>query len=96
MLVYSFNPIISGLAHQAVNTVLSVTGRNVANIRQEFGANPLVCGPGSITIMKSDITNNDRDNLDLLASLLEQKMGEVDRDTINNFDILIDEICQQR
>ena len=93
-LVKSQNQVLSVLSHWAVNTVQSVTGLNVANIRQEFGLNPLLYGPTLFSVKKKDITEIDQNNMDLLGELLQQKHDEIDPDTILELDGLINNICQ--
>ena len=73
---------ISVLSHWAVKTQQSVTGCNVANIRQEFGLNPLQHGPTTFTVKKKEITETDQTNMDLLGELLQQRHEEVDPDTV--------------
>ena len=71
-----------------------ITGLNVANIRQEFGLNPLLYGPTLFSVKKKDITEIDQNNMDLLGELLQQKHDEIDPDTILELEGLINNICQ--
>ena len=50
--VMSMNPVISALSHWGVRTRLSTTGRNVANIREGFGVDPIKCKSNSLDVMK--------------------------------------------
>ena len=82
------------LSHWAVNNVQSVTGCNLANIRHEFGLNPLLCGPALFSVKKKDITDTEQSNMDLVMELLQQKHDELDPDTIIELEGLINNICQ--
>ena len=88
------NPIISSLAYWGVRTRKSTTGRNVANIREEFGLDPLKCSPGSIRIRQRDMPENGQENLELLERLFSIRAAEVEPDVVNELNILINDICE--
>ena len=92
--VASMNPIISALAYWGVRTRKSTTGRNVANIREEFGLDPLKCSPGSIRIRQRDMPVNGQENLELLERLFSIRAAEVEPDVVNELNILINDICE--
>ena len=94
-LVSSENPVLSVLSHWAVKTVQSVTGSNVAKIRQEFGRDPLLYGPTLFFVKKKDISENDKENIDLLKELFQQKQDELDPDMVLELEGLIDNICKK-
>ena len=61
-LVLSGNPVISALAYWGVRTRLSTTGRNVANIREEFMLDPFKCEPKDINVKKREIPEGGNEN----------------------------------
>ena len=89
------NPVISTLAFWATRTLQSTTGKNVANIRNDF-ADPLTCGSEKICIKRQDIPEGGYQQIDLLARLLVLRNEEMDPDILPEIDILIDNVCQER
>ena len=94
-LISSINPIISALAYWSVQTVQSVTGRNVANIRREFNVNPLKCKPWTVTVKKREVPEQGHANLELLQNLLEIRAAELEPDILAELNGLIDHVCVQ-
>ena len=86
---------ISALAYWGARTRLSTTGRNVANIREEFSVDPFNCSPNDITILKRDIPEYGEENLELLVRLFETKDAEMEPDIVSELSTLIDNICEQ-
>ena len=72
----------------------STTGSNIANIHQEFGQHPLLCEPTLFLVKKKETTEVDRQNLDLLEDLFQQKHDEGDPDTVIELEGLINQICE--
>ena len=91
----SMNPIISALSYWGVQTRLSTTGRNVANIREEFKINPLQCKPAALNVLKREIPEQMEDNIELLNSLLKIQAEEIEPDIITELNGLINAICEQ-
>ena len=89
----SENPVFSVLSHWAVKTVQSVTGSNLAKIRQEFGLDPLLHQPTLFFVKKKDISENDVENMDLLKDLFQQKQDELDPRVVSELEGLINDIC---
>ena len=92
-LVTSRNPVLSGLSYWGVRTRLSATGRNVANIWEEFKVNPLKCEPWDIIVPKIDIPDNCFPNIELLESLFNIRDTELEPDIVSNMNTLIDSVC---
>ena len=89
----SMNPVLSGLAYWGVRTRSSKTGRNVANIQNEFGLDPLKCESGKIKVQRRDIPENCFPNIELLETLFNIRSTEVEPDIVTNIDALIDTVC---
>ena len=89
------NPIISALAYWGVQTRMSTTGRNVANLREEFGKDPLKCKPSEINVKKREIPEQMEDNIELVHSLLEIRAHEVEPDIVTELNGLISAVCEQ-
>ena len=66
----------------------------MANIREEFGLDPLKCSPGSIRIRQRDMPENGQENLELLERLFSIRAAEVEPDVVNELNILINDICE--
>ena len=94
-LVFSMNPVISGLSYWGVRTRQSTTGRNVANMQNEFQVDPLNCLPWDIKVSKRDIPENYEQNLELLDNLLSTRATEYEPDIVSNLTMLIDMICAE-
>ena len=92
------NPIISALAYWGVRTRKSTTGRNVANIQEEFGVNPLdrFSSPGSISVRLRELPDNGQETLELLERLLQSRSTETEPDIVSELNQLIDNICEDR
>ena len=91
--VSSMNPVISALSYWGTRTRQSTTGRNVANMREEFGLNPLRCSPGSIRVKERDMPENGPETLELLERLFSIRAAEVEPDFVDEINALIDDIC---
>ena len=72
---------------------MSTTGKNVANMQDEFGLNPLKCSAQNIFVAKRDIPENGNLNLELLETLLSIRAAECEPDIVSNLDFLIDMVC---
>ena len=66
----SANPVISNLAKLSVNTVRSVTGRNIVKIRDEFQLDPLSVHKKQFHVSKVEIPEGGDKNIELLDYLL--------------------------
>ena len=98
VLVASMNPIVSALAYWGARTRQSTTGRNVANIQEEFGVNPLdrFSSPGSISVRLRELPDNGQETLELLERLLQSRSTETEPDIVSELNQLIDNICEDR
>ena len=92
-LVTSMNPILSGLSYWGVKTRLSATGRNVANIQNEFGVDPLKCNPWNIKTAKREIPDDGLLNIELLETPINIRAVEFEPDIVSDMDSLIDTVC---
>ena len=92
-LVYSKNPIISGLAYWGARTRLSTTGRNMANIRDEFLLEPIKCKPQDIIVKKRELPADGKENIELLMRLFESRAAEMEPDIVSELNELIDNVC---
>ena len=92
------NPIVSALSYWGARTRESTTGRNVANIRQEFGVNPLYrfCSPGSISVRQRELPDNGQETLDLLERLFQIRSIETEPEIVSEINQLIDDVCEER
>ena len=93
--VLNQNPVISALAYWGSRTRLSTTGRNVANLKEEFKVDPFNCSPEDISVMKREIPEYGNENMELLVRLFESKDAEMDPDVVSELTTLIDNICEQ-
>ena len=91
----SRNPIISALAYWGTQTRLSTTGRNVANMREEFSKDPLKCKTSDINVKKRDIPYQMEENIELLDSLLKIRANEMEPDIVTELNGLIWAVCEQ-
>ena len=94
-LVTSSNPVLSTLSHWAIKTVQSTTGLNVANIRHEFGLDPLLHGSTLFTVKRKQIPENHEEDLKLLADLLAQQLVEPEPNIVSELQTVIDNICKR-
>ena len=94
-LVYSMNPVISALSYWGVRTRQSTTGRNVANMQNEFQVDPLKCSSGDINVSKREIPDNCKQNIELLENLMSTRAAECEPDIVSNLTMLIDMICAE-
>ena len=93
VIVSSMNPVISALSYWGTRTRQSTTGRNVANMREEFGLNPLRCSPGSIRVKERDMPENGPETLELLERLFSIRAAEVEPDFVDEINALLNDIC---
>ena len=91
-LLSTVNPIISLLATLAVNSLQSTTGKNLANIKEEFGINPLITPRNQFVTKKASIPSEEHSNLMLLDEFLTRRENETD-DIIPEIDGLIHNLC---
>ena len=77
------NPVISGLAYWGTRTRQSSTGRNVANIREEFRVDPLKCFQGAIKVEPREIPEGGEETLELLYRLLSIRANKVEPDILD-------------
>ena len=66
----SDNEIIWQLAHLAVNSTRSVTGRNVRGMKEEFQLDPLTENKKQFFVTKAVIPENGKENIELLDHLI--------------------------
>ena len=86
------NPIICQIAHLAVNTTRSVTGKNVRNIRDEFKLDPLVENKRLFFVDKRVLPLNGLETIELLDYLLYLRDNETEDDTISELCELINDV----
>ena len=72
-----------------------MTGSNVANIKQEFKISPLNCNPKSLTVKKSELPEQGKENIELLETLLTIRAAEIEPDILTELDGLINNVCVQ-
>ena len=89
------NPVLSTLSHWATKTVQSVTGLNMANIRQEFGLDPLLHGPSLFTVKNKEIPENGNETLELIDNLLHQQLQETEPDIATELQAVINNLCER-
>ena len=82
-LLSSSNPAVCHLANLAVATNLSVTGRNVSRMREEFGRDPVTCHKREFVVDKCQMPEDGEETIELLERLLEQRSNEEDEDVLN-------------
>ena len=92
-LLSSPNPIICQIAHLAVNTTRSVTGKNVKNIRDEFQLDPLVENKRLFFVNKKVLPLNGQDTIELLDYLLYLRDNETEDDAISELQEVINNVC---
>ena len=92
VLVSSMNPVISGLAYWGTRTRQSSTGRNVANIRDEFRVDPMKCFQGAIKVVPREIPAGGEETLELLDRLLSIRANEVEPDIVDELTDLINDV----
>ena len=90
----SRNPVISALAYWGARARVSTTGRNVANIREEFMLDPFKCELKDIIVNKREIPEGGNENLELLERLFESRATEMEPDLVSELNVLIDNICE--
>ena len=92
-LITSDNPIISQLASLSINSVRSVTGKNVINIRNEFGLDPITVNKRNFSVSKRCIPDYGFENLELLDYLLYLRSNETEDEIKDELNELIIDIC---
>ena len=92
-LTTSANPVINSLAQLSVNTVRSVTGRNIANIRDEFDLDPLSVHKKQFHVKKVDIPEGGDENIELLDYLLYLRNNETEEEIVCELNELIANVC---
>ena len=92
-LIKSDNMIICQLAHLAVNSTRSVTGRNVMEMREEFQLDPLTVNKKQFSVKKAVIPENGKENLELLDHLIFIRNSETEEEIISEVDDLIASVC---
>ena len=92
-LVTSDNQIIRQLAHLAVGSTRSTTGRNIREIRDEFGLDPLTTSKKHFFVKKAEVPEHGQDNIELLDHLLYIRNSETEEDIIAEVDDLISSVC---
>ena len=92
-LTSSSNPVIWQLANLAVTTVRSTTGRNVSDIREEYGLDPLVTNKRHFFSRQADVPEGNEENIELLDYLLYFRSKENDADIVSELNDIIFDIC---
>ena len=95
-LLSSSDPAVCHLANLAVATNLSVTGRNVIRMWEEFGRDPVTCHKREFVVEKCEMPEGGEESIELLDRLLEQRSNETDQDVINELNQLITNVCTRR
>ena len=95
-LLSSSNPAVCHLANLAVATNLSVTGRNVIRMWEEFGRDPVTCHKREFVVEKCEMPEGGEETIELLDRLLEQRSNETDEDVLNELNQLITNVCTRR
>ena len=74
------------------------TGRNVANLQEEFGINPLnkSCSPTSLTVSQREMPENGPEIIELLERLFWMRASETEPDVLAEINQLIDDTCNGR
>ena len=85
---------MSALSYWTTNTVQSVTGLNMTNIRQEFGLDPLQNVPSMFIVKCKDIPGTGNETLELLDNLLQQQLQETDPDIVTELQTVINNLCK--
>ena len=74
---------------------LSTTGKNVANIEEEFKINPIKCKSEDIRVTKREIPEYGAENMELLERLFNSRAAEIEPNLISELNELIDNICEE-
>ena len=85
----SDNPIISQLASLSVNSVRSVTGKNISNMREEFGLDPVTVNKKKFSVHKTAIPEHGNCNIELLDYLLYLRSNETEEEILDELNELI-------
>ena len=88
-LMNSENPVIWKLTRLSVNNVGSVTGRNVAKMKQEFQLDPLEVNKKLFFVKKAELPEHGEENIELLDYLLYLRNSETEEDIISELSELI-------
>ena len=98
VLVSSMNPVISALSYWGARTRCSTTGRNVANLQEEFSVYPLAktCSPTSLSVSPREMPENGQEIIELLERLFSIKASETEPDVVAEISQLIDDTCNGR
>ena len=89
----SDNLIISQLASLSINSVRSVTGKNVSNITNEFGLDHVTVNKRKFSVSKRCIPDYGFENLELLDYLLYLRSNETEDEIKDELNELIIDIC---
>ena len=92
-LMQSDNPVIWKLTRLAVNTVGSVTGRNVSKMKEEFGLDPLKVNKKLFVVKKAEIPEHGEENIELLDYLLYLRNNETEEEIVFELNELIFNVC---
>ena len=92
-LLNSANPVISQLASLSVNSTRSVTGRNVKNMRDEFGLDPLSVNKRQFVVKKVVIPENGVETIELLDFLLYLRSNETEEEIVDELNDVIFNVC---
>ena len=91
-LMTSDNPIISQLASLSVNSVRSVTGKNICNMREEFGLDPVTINKKKFSVLKTAIPEHGHSNIELLDYLLYLRSNETEEEILDELNELISNV----
>ena len=92
-LLNSANPVISQLASLSVNSTRSVTGRNVKNMRDEFGLDPLSVNKRQFVVKKVVIPEDGDETIELLDFLLYLRSNETEEEIVDELNDVIFNVC---
>ena len=92
-LLSSRNPVIWKLASLAVSSTRSVTGKNVCNISDEFGLDPLTVNQKRFSVKITEIPDNGMENIELLDYLLWMRNSETEEDILAELNSVITNVC---
>ena len=89
----SSNSVIGNLAQLSVNTVRSVTGRNIIKMKEEFNLDPLTVHKKQFHVKKVEIPEGGDGTIELLDYLLYIRGNETEEDIVSELNELISNVC---
>ena len=70
-----------------------MTGKNVCNISDEFGLDPLTVNQKRFSVKITEIPDNGMENIELLDYLLWMRNSETEEDIIAELNSVITNVC---